>query len=75
MANVICSKYCAEPFCANVCPVGAITVDYRENSVLADAEQCNRCGLCRTMCLTLSHDKNLERRRPWIASDWIKRAI
>jgi Fe-S-cluster-containing hydrogenase component 2 len=72
MANLICSQYCAVPFCATVCPTGAITVDYREKSVYADADKCNRCGLCRTMCLAFSHDKNLERRRPWISSDWIR---
>lgn len=71
MANLICHQYCPEPFCANACPVGAITVEYREKNVSVDIDKCNKCGLCRSMCLSWSRDRNLEQKRPWVSSDWI----
>jgi Fe-S-cluster-containing hydrogenase component 2 len=68
---LICPQYCPSPFCATACPSGAITLVAKERSVYADASMCNHCGICRHVCLTFSADKTLERRRPWISSDWI----
>lgn len=71
MANLICPQYCPLPFCETACPSGAITLNMREKNVYVDTDKCNRCGICRVMCITLSHDKRLEQRRPWVSSDWI----
>jgi len=68
---LICPHHCAHPYCEVVCPVGAVTIAATEKNVYVDADQCNRCGLCRSACLTFSLDRTLERRRPWVGSDWI----
>jgi Fe-S-cluster-containing hydrogenase component 2 len=68
---LICPQYCPSPFCVTVCPSGAITLAEKERNVYVDAEKCNRCGICRRVCVDLSGDKNLQQRRPWISSDWI----
>jgi len=72
MKNLICPRYCPAPFCEASCPTGAITIVVKERNVYADADRCNRCGICRVMCTTWSQDRVLERKRPWISSDWIK---
>lgn len=72
MATLICPLYCPSPFCAVACPSGAITIVEKEKNVYVDTDKCNRCGICRTVCMTLSRDKRLSGRKPWVASDWIK---
>lgn len=71
MAYLICPQHCPSPFCVTACPSGAITLEAREKNIYADADKCNRCGICRQVCTTFSRDKTLEGRRPWISSDWI----
>ncbi|MFQ5996922.1 MAG: 4Fe-4S binding protein [Dehalococcoidales bacterium] len=71
MATLICPKYCPSPFCEVSCPSGAITIAEEEKNVYVDPDKCNRCGICRMMCMTWSQDRRLEQRRPWISSDWI----
>jgi Fe-S-cluster-containing hydrogenase component 2 len=72
MANLICPQYCPSPFCEVACPSGAITVAVKEKNVYTDPDKCNRCGICRAVCVAFSQDKRLEQRRPWISSDWIR---
>ncbi|MCD5402095.1 hypothetical protein LR013_05895 [candidate division NPL-UPA2 bacterium] len=69
MANLICPQYCPSPFCQVACPSGAITLE--EKNIYANEDKCNRCGICRQVCIAWSQDKRLEQRRPWISSDWI----
>lgn len=73
MLNLICTKYCASPFCIVVCPTGAITLSEKDNNIYTDTEKCNRCGLCSGICISLSLDKNLQRKRVWIAEDFARR--
>jgi Fe-S-cluster-containing hydrogenase component 2 len=70
--NLICPQYCPSPFCEVSCPSGAISLVIEEKNVYADPDKCNRCGICRMMCMTWSQDKRLAQRRPWISSDWIR---
>ena len=44
---VICAQ-CSNPFCANVCPVQAITHDGQ--AWIVDPEACTGCGLCAAYC-------------------------
>ncbi|MFP4168572.1 MAG: 4Fe-4S dicluster domain-containing protein [Desulfonatronovibrionaceae bacterium] len=41
---------CSNPFCARVCPVGAISKDDSTQTVLIDQETCIGCGLCAKYC-------------------------
>jgi Fe-S-cluster-containing hydrogenase component 2 len=72
MQNLICPQYCPSPFCEVACPTGAITVAVKEKNVYCDSDKCNRCGICRVMCMTFSRDDVLARRRPWVSSDWVR---
>lgn len=73
MLNMICAHYCPSPFCITACPVKALSVSPRDKNIYADTDKCNRCGICRYMCLTYSRDKNLGQKRPWVAADWGRR--
>ena len=66
MLNLICPQHCPLPFCETACPPGAITVE--DKNVYLDRDKCNKCGICRVMCVTFSRDKALQRRRPWLSS-------
>jgi len=70
MIKSICPQYCPAPFCQVACPSGAITVTTKtkNENVYLDTAKCNGCGICRIMCMTLSRDKTLERKLPWITS-------
>jgi Fe-S-cluster-containing dehydrogenase component len=72
MLNLICPQYCPSPFCQVACPSGAITIAAKDKSVYVDTDKCNRCGICRTICITWSRDKVLEEKRPWVPSDWAR---
>lgn len=74
MLNMICNHYCPSPFCVSVCPVGAINLSPKDNNVYADTDKCNRCGICRFMCVTYSRDHSLLGKRPWVSTDWAKAA-
>jgi len=73
MLNLICYKYCASPFCEASCPAGAISISQKDNNVYADTDKCNKCGICRAICVSLSFDGNLGSKRPWVREDWGKR--
>ena len=68
MVNLICPQHCPLPFCEAACPAGAITLEAKEKKVYLDADKCNRCGVCRMVCMTFSADSVLEKRRPWLSS-------
>jgi Fe-S-cluster-containing dehydrogenase component len=70
MLNIICFKYCSSPFCVASCPGGALSVSQKDGNVYVETEKCNRCGICRGMCVRLSFDKYLESRRPWVREDF-----
>jgi Fe-S-cluster-containing hydrogenase component 2 len=70
MQNLICYKFCVLPFCMVSCPAGAISISEKDNNVYADTDKCNRCGICTTMCSTLSFDKNLRQKRTWVREDF-----
>jgi Fe-S-cluster-containing hydrogenase component 2 len=72
MQNLICYKFCASPFCEVSCPAGAISISTKDGNVYVDTDKCNRCGICRGMCVTLSFDRNLECKRPWVPEDWVR---
>lgn len=72
MLNLICPQYCPLPFCQVACPAGAITIAAKDKSVYCDIDKCNRCGICRMICITWSLDKVLEEKRPWVSSDWAR---
>ncbi len=72
MINLICPQYCPSPFCEASCPAGAITINVKENNIYVDTDKCNRCGICRVMCINWSQDERLAQRRPWVSSDWIR---
>lgn len=46
---VVCNQ-CDNPYCANVCPVGAITRDAVTGALAVDPEICVGCDLCRRFC-------------------------
>lgn len=46
---VVCSQ-CENAFCANVCPVKAISRDGRTGALIIDPETCVACGLCSEWC-------------------------
>lgn len=70
--TLICPQYCSSPFCVTSCPSGAMTLVAKEKNVYVETAKCNRCGICREMCMSLSRDQTLSRRRPWVSSDWIR---
>lgn len=70
MLNLICPQHCPSPFCEVACPSSAITLQVKEKNVYCDIDKCNRCGICRMACNTLSFDRTLEQRRPWVVADW-----
>jgi len=72
MLNLICAKYCASAFCEVSCPTGAISVSEKDQNIYSDTDKCNRCGICRVMCITYSFDKNLQGKRPWVPEDWVR---
>ncbi|GEM_PF-640858 len=72
MLNLICPQHCPSPFCVTACPARAITLEAKEKNIYTDPDKCNRCGICRQVCMVFSWDKVLEKRRPWISSDWIR---
>ncbi|MEW6214754.1 MAG: hypothetical protein AB1478_06050 [Nitrospirota bacterium] len=72
MLNLICNKYCPAPFCEVSCPVGAISIAEKDKNVYTDTDKCNRCGICRAICISLSFDRNLEGKRPWVPEDWVR---
>ncbi|MFH1003699.1 MAG: hypothetical protein V1780_06105 [Chloroflexota bacterium] len=72
MKNLICPKYCPAPFCAASCPPGAITIDEKESNIYVETDKCNRCSICRVMCMSCSQDHRLSQRRPWVSSDWVR---
>lgn len=69
MLKMICSHFCSSPFCETACPVNAISISPKDNNIYADTDKCNRCGICRFMCITYSRDKSLGGKRPWVSSD------
>ncbi|MFH0914024.1 MAG: hypothetical protein V1849_01885 [Chloroflexota bacterium] len=71
MRTLICPQYCSVPFCEASCPFGAITTVAKEKNVYCETDKCNRCGICRLMCVTYSGDGVLAKKRPWVSSDWI----
>ena len=70
MLNLICPQHCPSPFCETACPAGAITISAKDKNVYVDTDKCNRCGICRVVCMTFSRDKVFEGKRPWVSSDW-----
>lgn len=72
MLNLICYKYCPTPFCEVSCPAGAISISKKDDNVYVEIDKCNRCGICRGMCISLSFDRNLQGKRPWVPEDWAK---
>jgi Fe-S-cluster-containing hydrogenase component 2 len=45
----VCNQ-CANPYCANVCPVQAIHRDSATGAMVVDHEQCVGCNLCHQYC-------------------------
>lgn len=70
MLKSVCAQYCPAPFCLTACPASAITVVARDKNrnICIDTDKCNGCGICRVLCMTLSRDKTLERKLPWVSS-------
>lgn len=66
MLNLICPQHCPSQFCEVACPASAIIA--KDKNIYLDRDKCNRCGICRVMCMTWSQDKALQRRRPWVSS-------
>lgn len=51
MMNPDTCKQCREPFCGNICPVGAIIADPKwKNARVVDKQQCVGCGACVKAC-------------------------
>ena len=46
---IVCDQ-CQNPYCANVCPVGAIVRDEATGALAVDPERCTGCGLCARYC-------------------------
>jgi Fe-S-cluster-containing hydrogenase component 2 len=46
---VVCNQ-CANPYCANVCPVQAIQRDAETGAMVVDREICVGCNLCHRYC-------------------------
>jgi len=69
MVKSICAKYCPVPFCQTACPVGAISSGVKGSgeNIRIDLDRCHGCGICRVACITLSRDRTLERKLPWIS--------
>lgn len=72
MAHLICPRLCPQPFCVSVCVTDALYLADNDENVYADPERCYQCGLCRAMCIEFSDDKMLQRRRPWVAAEWLR---
>lgn len=70
MLKTICPHYCPAPFCLVACPPSAIMVAVKgqNKNIRIDVDKCNRCGICRVMCVTYSRDKTLQRKLPWLSS-------
>ena len=53
---------CRNPFCANVCPAQALSLDQKGLAWVVDQEACTGCGLCVAYCplgvIHLDHDTN-----------------
>ncbi len=45
----VCNQ-CANPYCATVCPVQAISRDPATGAMVVDHEQCVACNLCHRYC-------------------------
>lgn len=45
----VCNQ-CENPYCANICPVGAITRDESTGALVVDHNICVGCGLCAKYC-------------------------
>jgi Fe-S-cluster-containing hydrogenase component 2 len=45
----VCNQ-CRNPYCANVCPVEAVSRQPRTGALTVDAQRCIGCGLCRRYC-------------------------
>lgn len=43
-------KQCADPWCANYCPVHAISADPQTGARVVDSEICIGCGMCTQAC-------------------------
>ncbi len=43
-------RQCADPYCGNVCPVGAIVVDPTTKARVVDEAKCIGCGTCARAC-------------------------
>lgn len=43
-------RQCADPWCANACPVGAIYADETTGARVVDEEKCIACGACVEAC-------------------------
>lgn len=67
MLKPICPQYCPSPFCQAACPSGAINIATKGKNICLDTDRCNGCGICRMICITLSRDKTLERKLPWVS--------
>ncbi|MDJ0784190.1 MAG: 4Fe-4S dicluster domain-containing protein [Desulfosarcinaceae bacterium] len=46
---VVCNQ-CRNPYCANVCPVGAISREAATGAMVVDRERCVGCNLCHRYC-------------------------
>lgn len=58
---IVCNQ-CRNAFCANACPVQAITQAQDGRAWIVDSDLCTGCGLCATYCplgvIHLDHDSN-----------------
>jgi len=46
---VVCEQ-CANPYCQNVCPTGAISLNEETGAREVDPDTCIGCGLCAKYC-------------------------
>jgi carbon-monoxide dehydrogenase iron sulfur subunit len=46
---VVC-RQCLKPYCAEVCPMGAISRNEKTRAMIVDAVLCIGCGMCMTAC-------------------------
>ncbi|MFC1871589.1 4Fe-4S dicluster domain-containing protein [Chloroflexota bacterium] len=62
---VLCIQ-CAQAYCIESCPTGAIYREEATGIVLVDAGSCNGCGECLTVCplraMTLDEEKGISRK-------------
>ncbi len=45
----VCNQ-CANPYCANVCPAGAVARNQETGAMVVDSDKCVACGLCGRYC-------------------------